>query len=135
MEEIRIFPRSSAFEVLLAKVYLELWELEDRDPGRFAKRVQSFVTRWLPSMFQEKISAEMPDFERMVAELEDRIGRLEAAKASTDPLTADAIDTGSIPEENAEFAGEVWHAVVDVLTKAGFNFPLATAKPRRYMRP
>lgn len=131
--ETRIFPRSSAFEALLARVYLELWELQD-NPAMFARRVETFVGVFLPTMFQDRLNAKFPHLGEKMEQMEAEIDRLERLKLSTDPFTADAIERGSIPSEEADFAREIWHAVVDILTDAGFNFPMAVAKPRRMMR-
>ncbi|RLB69418.1 MAG: hypothetical protein DRH04_05250, partial [Deltaproteobacteria bacterium] len=59
MEELKAYPRSSAFEALLSKVYLELWNLQDQ-PAAFASRVETFVSVFLPSMFQRKIVEKYP---------------------------------------------------------------------------
>ncbi len=133
VDEVRIFPRSSAFEALLAKVYLELWDIQD-DPIAFTRRVEKFVKVFLPTMFQTKVGEKLPDFKDRLAEMEANVSRLEQTKRHVDPFTEELIDRGSIPTEEAEVAEEVWHATVDILTKAGFNFPMATSKPRRQMR-
>ena len=129
-EERRIFPKSSAFEALLAKVYLELWEVANANPAEFAQRVRRFTKVFLPSMFQKKI----PDFSEKIANMKANIGELKELQKKTDSLTADEIEKTSIPEEEAELAEEVWHAVVDILTDAGFNFPMSGARPRRRMK-
>lgn len=130
--ETRIFPRSSAFEALLAKVYIELWELQD-SPAMFASRVETFVSVFLPTMFQTRIKEKFPELTEKLDVMNRRVSILEQVKQKTDPLTGELIDGGSIPAEDADFAGEVWHAVVDVLTEAGFNFPMAKTPPRRRM--
>lgn len=136
-EPRRIFPRSSAFEAQLAKVYLELWDIVDDDPARFVRRVNTFVSVFLPTMFQKHIKEDkrFSKLNEKLLEMLKRIDMLEKAKHDVDALTEDAINKGSIPAEEAEFAREVWHAAVDVLTEAGFNFPISAAKPRRRMRP
>ena len=129
----RIFPRSSAFEALLARVYLELWDLQD-DPATFSNRVEKFARVFLPSMFRDKLKEKLPDFDARFDEMHKNIDLLNKMKLGTDPYTADAIEKGSIPAQEVDFAEEVWHAIVDVLTEAGFNFPVAAAKPRHVMR-
>ena len=119
----RIFARSSAFEVLLARVYLELWELQD-NPTMFARRVEVFAKCFLPTRFRQQIAKEFPDLEEKITKLEAKIVGLEKAKLAQDPLGQEAIDAYCIPAEDVEFAFDVWHAIVDVLTKAGFNFPI-----------
>lgn len=134
-EETRIFPRSSAFEALLAKVYLELWDLQD-NPAAFTNRVEKFARVWLPSMFQTKVAEKLGpegEFNEKMDKLEAEINRLEQAEAHTDPFTAETIAKGSIPAEEADFAGDIWHAIIDVLTEAGFNFPIARRVERRKM--
>ena len=129
-DERRIFPKSSAFEALLAKVYLELWDASNTNPAEFAQLARRFVSVFLPSMFQKKI----PDFSEKVAKMEANIAALEKLQSEVDPLTSEEIRRTNIPEEEAALAEEVWHAGVDVLTEAGFNFPMSGAKPRRQMR-
>lgn len=136
MEETRIYPRSSAFEALLAKVYIELWELQD-NPRMFANRVETFVSVFLPTMFQTRIRDEkkFPGLSEKLDEMKAKIETLKQAKTDADPFTVEAIDDWGIPTEEMEFAREVWHAVVDVLTDAGFNFPMAKeAAPREMGR-
>lgn len=132
-DETRIYPRSSAFEALLAKVYLELWDLQD-NPAMFARRVETFVSVFMPTMFQTRLNAKFPDLNEKLEKMEAEIDKLNQLKPYTDPFTADEIDRGSIPSEEADFAREVWHAVVDVLTDAGFNFPMAREVSRRRMK-
>jgi hypothetical protein len=131
-EETRIFPKSSAFEALLARVYMELWELQDQ-PALFASRVEKFARVFLPSMFQGKIREKLPDFDNKLDKMEAEVDRLKRAQINVDPFTADMIERGEIPSEKADFAEDVWHAIVDVLTDAGFNFPVARKVPRRRM--
>lgn len=131
-EDPRIFPRSSAFEALLAKVYLELWDIQD-NPTLFAQRVETFVSTFLPTMFQTRINEKFPDFDEKLAKMETEIGKLERIKFNVDPLTAETIGRENIPAEEADFARDVWHAIVDILTEAGFNFPMAVERPRRKM--
>jgi len=126
-EQKQAYPRSSAFEALLVKVYLEMWELQD-NPTLFAARVERFARVWLPSMFQNKIEEKFPDCYEEMKKMENRVSLLEKARASADPFVKEAIDASSIPAEEARFAEDVWHAIIDVLTEAGFNFPL-----ERYM--
>jgi len=136
VEETRIYPRSSAFEALLAKVYIELWELQD-NPRMFANRVETFVSVFLPTMFQTRIRDEkkFPGLSEKLDEMKAKIETLKQAKTDADPFTVEAIDDWGIPTEEMEFAREVWHAVVDVLTDAGFNFPMAKeAAPREMGR-
>lgn len=128
----RIFPKSSAFEALLARVYLELWDLQD-DPATFSNRVEKFARVWLPSMFRDKLKEKLPDFETRFAEMHKNINLLKKMALDTDPYSADAIEKGSIPAQEVDFAEEVWLAVMDVLTEAGFNFPVGTRVPRRRM--
>lgn len=118
-------PRRSAFEQLLGRVYLEIWEDCNTNRAEFAKRVKRFVDTFLPSIFQEKILEKIPDFEEKLAKMEASIEALKRLQSESDSLTAEQIDQRNIPEERAELAEEVWHAVVDVLTDAGFNFPMA----------
>jgi len=132
-DETRVFPRSSAFEALLAKVYMELWDLQD-NPEMFARRVEKFACVFLPSMFQTKVADEFPDFEQRLKEMEAEINKLKQVKVGTDPFTQEAIEKGNIPAEKADFAEEVWHVIVDILTEAGFNFPMARKIERRKMR-
>lgn len=129
----RVFPKSSAFEALLARAYLELWDLQD-DPVAFSNRVEKFARVWLPSMFREKLREKLPDLEARFNEMHKNIALLKKMERETDPYTADAIEKGSIPAQEADFAEEVWHAVMDVLTDAGFNFPVGVVKPRHFMR-
>lgn len=131
--EPRIFPRSSAFEALLAKVYLELWELQENDRPKFARRVRQFVKVWM-TIFRSKLPDKLPNYDEKLKKMDEKIKELEQIKQDADPLTEESIDRESIPEVEAELAEEVWAAVVDILTDAGFNFPMAAAKPRRYMR-
>lgn len=131
-DEVRTFPRSSSFEALLGRVYIELWELQD-NPAMFSRRVEMFVSVFLPSMFQKKIIDKHPDLEEKMNMMMKRVDKLEQSKNNTDALVGSAIDNECIPAEEAEFAGEVWHAIMDVLTEAGFNFPVATEAPRRKM--
>lgn len=133
MEQIRVFPRSSAFEALLSKVYLELWELQD-NPTMFASRVNIFANFFLPTMFQEKVSDKFKDLSDDLARMNERIKQLKETRKNSDPFTRDKIDTQAIPTEEAEFAMGVWHKIVDVLTDAGFNFPVSKAHERRLMR-
>ncbi len=128
----RVFARSSAFEGLLSKVYMEIWALQDH-PAMFADRVEKFVNTWLPSMFQKEIIKKMPDFEEKVKELEDSLEALREASKNADPLTQEQVTTQLIPEKVAILAADVWHAVIDVLTEAGFNFPYANETPYRKM--
>jgi len=132
-EAIRVFPRSSAFEALLSKVYLELWELQD-NPNAFASRVNVFASYFLPSMFQDKVVAQSKNIADDIAKLNARVKELEESKAHVDALVEDNINTRLIPQEEAEFAMKVWHKIVDVLTEAGFNFPVSKSKERRQMR-
>jgi len=132
-DETRIYPRSSAFEALLAKVYLELWDLQD-DSAMFARRVETFVSVFMPTMFQTRLNAKFPDFGEKMDKMEAEIDKLEQLKPYVDPFTEEAIDRGSIPGKEADFARDVWHAVVDVLTDAGFNFPMAIDRERRKVR-
>jgi hypothetical protein len=119
----RIMPKVSAFENLLGRVYIELWELQD-SPAMFSRRVEMFVSVFLPSMFQKKIIEKHPHLQEKLERLQRNVRVLESSKVEADALTSSAIDMECIPVEEAEFAGEVWHAVVDVLTEAGFNFPM-----------
>jgi hypothetical protein len=132
-EAIRVFPRSSAFEALLSKVYLELWELQD-NPVAFASRVNVFASYFLPSMFQDKVMAKSENLTDDLTKLNTRVKELEDYKKNVDPFTEDAIRAQVIPQEEAEFAMKVWHKIVDVLTDAGFNFPVSKSKERRQMR-
>ena len=133
VEAQRVFPRSSAFEALLAKVYLELWDLQD-DPNMYTRRVRHFVEVNLPTMFQEKVADKFPDFYIEIEATKRRVDALQALKGKVDPLDADTIEKVAIPSEEAELAKRVWHYTVDVLTEAGFNFPISKEKPRRLMR-
>ncbi len=54
-------------------------------------------------------------------------------KKGLDPLSAEKIDSNDIPAEIASLADEIWHAVIDVLTDAGFNFPMGKTKTVRSM--
>lgn len=130
-DEVRVFPRASAFEALLAKVYLELWDIQD-NPSMFVRRVETFVKVFLPTMFRNRIK--LDNLNEKLLEMLKRIEMWETTKQNADPLTEDAINQGSIPAEEAEFAREVLHETIDILTEAGFNFPVATKKPRRQMR-
>jgi hypothetical protein len=132
MEELKIYPRSSAFEALLAKVYIELWELQDY-PSAFSKRVHTFVYFFCPSQIQDKIAEKYPDFDKDVDALMLRLGELEGVKRSVDALDASAIDNVIAPGEEQELALKVWHGVVDALTDMGFNFPRAMEKSARRM--
>ena len=132
MDETRIYPRSSAFEALLARVYLELWELQD-NPALFSDRVETFVSIFLPSMFQDKLKEKNPELVKKLESMKVEISKLEKTKTTADALTGEVIDHSIIPGEEADFAGEVWHAVIDVLTEAGFNFPMARQVSRRRM--
>jgi hypothetical protein len=132
-DSIRIFPRSSAFEALLAKVYVELWELQD-NPAMFARRVETFVSVFFPTMFQTRLKEKFPDLAEKLVRMEVNIDRLEQVKTNVDPFTEDAINNVGIPVEEADFAREVWHAAVDILTEAGFNFPVSKTLPTRLMR-
>jgi len=129
----RIFPRSSAFEALLARVYLELWDIQD-DPAMFARRVEKFARVFLPAMFKVKLKEKLPDFDARLDEMHRNINLLKNAQRKTDPYTASVIDSGSIPAEEADFAEEIWHEIVNVLTDAGFNFPMARQVERRRMQ-
>jgi len=135
-DEPRIFPRSSAFEALLARVYLELWEIQD-EPAIFNRRVEIFVNNFLPSMFQNKLRDEkrFPDLNAKMLKTRERVGIIEQARAKADPLTQIEFSASVMPSEESEFWWDVWHAVIDVLTEAGFNFPMAMTKPRARMRP
>jgi len=128
----RVYARSSAFEGLLAKVYIEIWDAQS-NPSLFADKVERFVNIWLPSMFQDKIADEIPDLQSKINDLETKLTILKQASENTDPLTAESIQTGQMPIEIADLAGQVWHAVIDVLTDAGFNFPVGKETATRKM--
>jgi hypothetical protein len=132
-ETKRVFPRSSAFEALLAKVYLELWELQDNPPA-FTSRVRNFVEFFLPTMFQEKVAGKFPDLNTAIEATERRVNALQALKSKVDSLDGDDINRLAIPLEEVELAKRIWHHTVDVLTEAGFNFPISKTTPRRLMR-
>lgn len=120
------------FEALLTRVYMEIWSIQD-DPARYADQVERFATVWLPSMFQDKIFEKIPDFDKKISALEEKLALLRAASVDVDPLTAESIESNHIPAEIAALADEVWHAILDVLTDAGFNFPVSKAKQTRKM--
>lgn len=127
MEELKIYPRSSAFEALLAKVYIELWELQD-NPAMFSKRVHTFVYFFCPSQIQDKIAEKYPEFDKDVDALMLRLNALEGIKGRVDALDASAIDNIIAPGEEQELAMKVWHGVVDALTDMGFNCPTSQAE-------
>lgn len=131
-DPVRVYPRAGAFEALLAKVYLEIWNIQD-DPSQYANRVERFATVWLPTMFQEDIFKKIPDFEKKINELEIKLDQLRAASVDSDPLTIESVEQDHIPAEVAALADDVWHAVLDVLTDAGFNFPVGKPKETRKM--
>lgn len=126
----RTFPRSSAFEMLLGRVYIELWELQE-NPSLYASRICRFVTIWLPSMYQEKLIAKLPNYEERIKALDERTADITKGAKGTDAFTEDYAKSTAIPIEEAEFADEVWHATMDVLTEAGFNFPISKEKGYR----
>jgi len=132
MEEgARVFPRSSAFEMLLGRVYQELWALQN-NPAEFYNRVETFVSVFLPSMFQNKMP---PELAQKIEEMEKKVAALEEKKKHIDPLTADDIERVEIPAVKMEAAREILHAAIDVLTDAGFNFPMSKVPEIRRMRP
>lgn len=129
----RVYARSSAFEGLLAKVYLEMWDIQD-DPTKYANRVLQFATTWLPSMFQDQIIKKIPDLDKKIDDLEIKLNQIRAASVDANPLTIESIENDHIPSEIAALTDEVWHAILDVLTDAGFNFPVGKAKETRLMK-
>lgn len=126
----RTFPRSSAFEMLLGRVYIELWELQE-NPSLYASRICRFVTIWLPTMYQKKLIEKLPGFEARIAALDERTANIRKNALGTDAFTEDFAKSVAMPVEEAEFADEVWHATMDVLTEAGFNFPISKEKGYR----
>lgn len=132
MSEETLFPRSSAFEPFLAKVYMELWDLQDVDRAKFARRVNQFVRTWM-TVFRAKLPDKLPGYEAKLERMETAIKRLEQMKVDADPFTVEAIDKSSIPEEEAELAEEVWAAAMDVFSDAGFNATLGRRVERREM--
>lgn len=128
----RVYARSSAFEGLLAKVYMEIWDVQD-DPSRYATRVLQFATTWLPTMFQDQIHKKIPDLDEKLADLEIRLNQLREVSKNSDALIKESIENDRIPNEIADVTDEVWHAILDVLTDAGFNFPVGKVKETRTM--
>jgi hypothetical protein len=84
-------------------------------------------------MFQDQISKKIPDFEKKIANLEIKLDQLNEASVGADSLTIESIENDHIPNEIAEVTDEVWHAILDVLTDAGFNFPVGKVKETRAM--
>lgn len=130
-EEKRIYPRSSAFEALLAKVEMDLWNLRNY-PDEFANSVREFVQIHLPSMYQDKLKEKI-DFAKEFDEMDGRVGALRKGMKGMDPFDEEAVHVYAIPAEYKELAEKIWHATVDVLTDAGFNFPISRGVPRRRM--
>ena len=60
-EAIRIFPKSSAFEMLLGKVQLDLWGAQT-NPALYYRLVKHFDDVDLPTMFQNKVKEKI-DFD------------------------------------------------------------------------
>ncbi len=131
-ERRRVYARSSAFEALLVRVYHEIWESQN-NPTLFADKEERIVNVWLPSMFQDEIVKKIPDYEDKVNALEAKLAQLQMATRNVDSLTAERIQTSEVPAEIAALAGDVWHAVIDVLTDAGFNFPVGKETQTRKM--
>jgi len=121
-KEQRIFPKSSAFELLLGKVYLELWELDNNDPAEFAKRVNNFVDHWFP--WRKELKEKFPELREKLEQMDRNIKSLKQMQLQTDPLSADEIERRNIPEEEANYAREVWRAVREILKDKGFDFPI-----------
>jgi len=130
VETRRAYPRASAFEALLGRVYLELWTLQD-NPKEFYSRVETFVNVFLPSMFQRKLPEELA---KKIEEMNQRVEALRKKKQHVDPLTAEIIEREEIPAVQMEAAREILHAAIDVLTDAGFNFPMARGPIMRRMK-
>ena len=132
-DAVRIFPKSSAFETLLHKVYLDLWGLRDY-PQAYFDAVIRFVDVDMPSMFQEKIHDKIKLFgstyEEEKARMEANVRLLREGMSNANPFDKALITSQEIPRARAEFAEKLWHAAVDVLTEAGFNFPMAKAPGR-----
>lgn len=128
-DSVRIFPKSSAFEMLLGKVQLDLWEAQTK-PALYYQLVRHFVRVSLPSMFQDEVRKKI-DFDAEFGSVEKEINKLRKKQQTSDALIADDIEKTSIPETYMEFAEKVWHTTVDVLTAAGMQFPMAKAPAPR----
>lgn len=123
-ETMRAYPRSSWFEALLARVALELWDLQD-NPVPYVNRVKYFV-RTMPSIYRERIPNFFPgNYEEETKKLDAKLVEWDIVKSSADALDASTIDAVAKPAEELEFAIDVWSAIVDVLTDAGFSFPMS----------
>ena len=131
-EAIRIFPKSSAFEMLLGKVQLDLWEAQT-NPALYYRLVKHFVDVDLPTMFQNKVKEKI-DFDVEFNKLEESIKRLREVQQKTDALNAAEIENNDIPAEYSLFATKVWHATVDVLTAVGLELHAEKALKTRSTR-
>jgi hypothetical protein len=126
-DETKIFPRFSAFEVLLSKVYLELWDRQNSDPAGFALRVEHFANTWFS--WTDELILKFPDLKQKLDQLHARIKNLQTIKNDVDPFTADIIDRVIIPNEDADFAREVWRGIRKILTDKGFDYPIVRPSP------
>ncbi len=74
-EPRQFYPKGSAFEALLTRVYAEIWSIQD-NPSLYAARVEQFASVWLPSMFQADVRKKIPDLEEKLLELDNTLNRL-----------------------------------------------------------